>query len=362
MTQAAAITIVIPSLARGGAELVASRLANWLSRGGMAVRLVTFQRGDDEWPVNAEVQRSFINDWKTPPRGDLELDPERTAVAALRSLLATQTTHSIISFLTRMNLRVLQAAPAGVRVVVCERSYPPARNFPPQLACQIADMYPAAHALVVQTERCARNWADTFMPFHRTHVLPNPFFPRDIPPDPIPVEGPYILAVGRFVPEKDISCLLHAFATVHPNLPDHSLVLVGDGPLRQALEDEAHDLGIAQAVHFNGFCANPAALYRQADCFALPSRYEGFPNALLEALWHGAPCVAADCTAGPAEMLGDGRRGLLFPPGDCYALARCLLHVCTNDGLRRTLAERGTAHAAAFTEDSVFSQWTRLLA
>lgn len=135
-------------------------------------------------------------------------------------------------------------------------------------------------------------------------------------PQPMPR---FVCAVGSLSHQKGFDLLLSAFA----RLSDSSLhlVILGEGRLREELEEQSRALGISQRVHLPGFVRRPVDILAQADLFVLSSRWEGFPNVLLEALSTGVPIVAADCDGAPRSMLEDGRHGLLVKPENIIALA-----------------------------------------
>jgi glycosyltransferase involved in cell wall biosynthesis len=137
-------------------------------------------------------------------------------------------------------------------------------------------------------------------------------------------DKPVILGVGRLAAQKDFAMLLRAFAEAASGRDLH-LVILGKGPERAALEIEARDLGIAGRVYFSGFVPNPEAYLRRARVFALSSRNEGFPGALIEALEAGTAIVSTDCPFGPREVLDEGRWGQLVPVGDAHALAMAII-------------------------------------
>ena len=136
-------------------------------------------------------------------------------------------------------------------------------------------------------------------------------------PQPMPR---FVCAVGSLIHQKGFDLLLPAFA----RLSDTSLhlVILGEGPLRSELEKQIRVLGIEERVHLPGFVKDPVNIIAQADLFVLSSRWEGFPNVLLEALSTGVPIVAADCDGAPRSMLEDGRHGLLVEPENIAALAQ----------------------------------------
>lgn len=119
------------------------------------------------------------------------------------------------------------------------------------------------------------------------------------------------------------------------------LVLTGSGADEGRLRDLAGALGVAERVVFAGEHHNPYPLYAAADAFVLPSRREGFPNVLLEAMALGIPCVAADCETGPAEIIEDGVNGLLVPPEDPVALGIALKALFDDRALRERLGSAG---------------------
>jgi glycosyltransferase involved in cell wall biosynthesis len=136
------------------------------------------------------------------------------------------------------------------------------------------------------------------------------------------------VTAGRLVPQKDHETLLRALALHRERMPSRLLVL-GAGPMLERLQTLAGDIGVLDAVQFTGFQDNPLPLFRDADAFVLSSRTEGFGNVLVEAMGCGTPVIATDCPHGPAEILDDGRYGLLVPPGEPAALAAAMDRVTT---------------------------------
>jgi len=134
---------------------------------------------------------------------------------------------------------------------------------------------------------------------------------------------PYIIALGRLTEAKDYQTLLRAY--VYSELRrSHRLLIVGEGEQRVVLEGIVRDLDIADCVLFPGALDNPFRMLADASLLVLSSRWEGYPNVLLEALALNVPVVSTDCRHGPRELLGDGRYGRLVPVGDAVSLARAM--------------------------------------
>jgi glycosyltransferase involved in cell wall biosynthesis len=156
----------------------------------------------------------------------------------------------------------------------------------------------------------------------------------------IPAEAPVIGTVGRLTEVKRQDLLLRAFARVRQQLPAAHLLLVGDGPLRAGLHRLAGELGLEGRVHFAGYQAEPERYLALLSAFALTSRSEGMPLAVLEAWAAGVPVVASR-VGGLAELIEDGHTGLLFDRDDEAALAGALLQVLGQGRLAGELREAG---------------------
>jgi glycogen(starch) synthase len=166
---------------------------------------------------------------------------------------------------------------------------------------------------------------------------------------------PYILAIGRHVPQKGFDVLIDAYAAVlraKPDAPD--LVIAGDGPQRADLEKQVADLGLAERIEFPGRCDRPttASLFRGCDVFVLPSRHEPQGIVCLEAMAAGKPVVATR-VGGVPEVVRDGECGMLVDPDDSGALATSIGAVLSDDELRRRVG------AAAYDRADLFD-WSQI--
>jgi glycosyltransferase involved in cell wall biosynthesis len=203
------------------------------------------------------------------------------------------------------------------------------------------------------------------VPRQRVHAIPNPVAVDEIrnrasaPVDHpwlAPGEPPLLLAVGKLAPQKDYPTLLRAFARLRAARRAR-LVILGEGAQRGRLARLARRLGIASDVALPGFEPNPHAWMARASVFVLSSAWEGFSNALAEALACGCPVVSTECPSGPAEILDGGAFGPLCPVGDDRALAGAILRVLdappSPDALR--------ARAATFSVDAAADRYLEVL-
>jgi glycosyltransferase involved in cell wall biosynthesis len=285
------------------------------------------------------------------------------AVVPLASHIRATRPRAVLSALTHMNFATIAAvrlSGTGARVVVSERNQISAKAraakgwWQRSLYRAVPVAYRFADKVVAVSEGVA---ADLIrfghLPERKVGVIHNPVFEAGLDrlsgiecPHSWLAAGnpPVILAVGRLHHQKGFDVLLDAFAHVRAQM-DCRLVILGEGEARRRLEARINVLGLVRDVDMPGFSDNPFALMARAGCFVLSSRWEGFPNALVEAMACGAPVVAADCPSGPREILG----GIapLVPVGDARALAQAVLETLRNRPSTAPLRERARGFSIA---------------
>jgi glycosyltransferase involved in cell wall biosynthesis len=180
----------------------------------------------------------------------------------------------------------------------------------------------------------------------------------EAPTDTIPPGPPVVVATGRLAPQKGNDLLIRAHARVVQTHP-HRVFLLNDGPELAALRSLTTELAVQDSVVFAGAVPAPLPSVRRADLFCLPSRHEGLPLALLEAITLGTPVIASDSSPGVREVLDDGRVGELVPVDDVDALSAALArHLGDPTELRRRAA-LGPEHARSFDIETAAAGWAR---
>lgn len=353
---------VISSLSCGGAERVVSELASAFSDRNYSVGVLTLSEPEsDHYRLDDRVERIALNViWDSKSMWQrLYSNWHRSRM--IRAAIRRFRPDVVVSFIEQNNVRVL-AATLGlpVPVVVSERIDP--RRYPVGRAWNAARrlLYPLAARVVVQTNALI-DWAKTVTDARRVCAIPN--FVRALPPPPPDEarERGRVLAVGRLAEQKGFDLLLRAFASSGWAARGVRLTILGEGPERQSLEALANQLGIAQAVEMPGVVQYPEDRMARATIFVLPSRYEGFPNALLEAMAMGCPVIAADCDSGPREIIRHGVNGLLVPVEDVDALAVALHKLFDDPALRARLGAEAVKVRDRYSRDSIVEQWNKLI-
>jgi glycosyltransferase involved in cell wall biosynthesis len=325
------VLFLIPTLTGGGAEGVIVTLLRHLDRSKFKLALAVVDMHGAVFGSDVPADVEFI---------DLQCTRVRYALAKIVRLIWQRRPDVVFSTLGHLNLALAMLRPLlpnGVRYIARETSvvsenlngygHPRLsgwayRRFYARLdvvVCQSAGMrddlighfdFPVLKAVIihnpVDTERIRCLAAEVISTDHE-------------PPASHSYAAPHLVAAGRLSREKGFDLLVEALALCDGRRP--RLTLLGEGPLRPALEQLAHQRGVADRVRFVGFQKNPYPFVAKADAFILSSRYEGFPNVMLEALACGTPVIATPCPGGVAEIAGLAGGVLLASAVDAESLS-----------------------------------------
>ena len=325
------VAIFIPTLAIGGAEKIAVILANTFADRGHDVSLLV---GIADGPIRAEVG---------PRVSIVDLGQRRVSrcIIPLSRWLRQRRPAVLLSLMKHANIAAIAASHVSRsphRLVVSERTFTsvsvaserPLRRL--LLGVGIRWGYRYADAVVTVCADAASDLEETYgLSRSRLHVIHNPVDVEVIrrraegePGKWWPTDSrPTVLSVARLAPPKDYATLVDAFASLRRET-DARLVIIGDGILRPVVEERVRSLGLEGSVVMPGYAANPYSAMKRADCFVLSSRWEGFPNVLVEAAALGVPIVATDCRGGPREILEGIEGAHLVPVGDIQAMSAAI--------------------------------------
>lgn len=228
----------------------------------------------------------------------------------------------------------------------------------------IQTLYASADGIIAVSRGVKSDLTANFrIPPQNIAVIPNPVVvPAALPeqhnsaPHAWLEEGnpPVILGVGRLEAQKDFETLIEAFAQVRKRLPCR-LIILGEGSRRAALMKVAQALDVSDHVDLPGFVLDPFSFMRKAGVFVLSSRWEGFPNALIQALSCGCQVVSTDCPFGPAEILEEGKYGALVRVGEPQEMAERIAEILNG----HLLMNEGVDWHARYAEDSIVNQYLR---
>ena len=342
------LAAVITELDVGGAERAFTRVATGLVARGWEV---TAHPLSGRGPLADELEAGGVR--VEPLDAATRFDPR--ILFRLAGRLRRDRPDAVLSFLFHANLvarlavRLARSADNPLRPVVCSVRVAERRRRGYLLADRLTAR--SADRWVCVSRSVSRHMiANAGLPPDRVDVIRNgvdaDLFaaaePADLSGNGIPPDAPLVLFVGRLDRQKAPEVLREAFGRIAADFPAAHLVYAGDGPLAERLRGGPH----ADRLHLLGRRDDVPALLKRATLVALPSRWEGMPNVVLEAMAAGRPVVAT-AVDGTAEVVEDGRTGLLVPPDDVAALADGLSTLLRNGDLRRALATAAEAEVRA---------------
>ncbi len=336
------LAFLFGTMSRGGAERVIASLANTYCAQGDEVSIITMDNSPSGYPLDERVNHIRLNLAGKSKNKLQALVRNGKVLAALRKQVIAGGYDAVVTFQLRQAVLLQYAFPFGrkFKIITSERANPHERKLGKLEKLQFDRMLPKVDGFIFQTERVSKCYHPRLQKIGA--VIHNGVFP-EILPEKVPEfdsrRHTDIVAVGRLAKQKGYDVMLRAFAEFGKTYPKHRLHIYGEGPLQRELEQLARELGLEEKVMFHGSVPNVMHQAADAGMFLLASRFEGMPNALMEAMACGLPCVAADCDFGPGELIEHGENGLLVPVEDAAALADAMARLAAEEPLRRKLSE-----------------------
>lgn len=336
-------------------------LVSRLSQRKHDVSLITLDdASSDRHRVDSGVRRIALNVMRNSLGFWQKLTDNKVRLKAISETVQKEKPDVTLSFCDRTNISTLLATRrSGIPVVVSERSDPVKHrlNFLWQLARKRS--YPLASRIVALTDTAA----NYLQPMNRQPVVVIPSAvdqPESISDRDSAAKLRCIVGVGRLEYEKGFDRLIHAFDQATEGYPNWHLRIVGEGSMRGELEQMIRNLGIKKRVTLPGWVNPIWPEIGEATVFALPSRYEGFPSALLEAMAAGVPSVSVDCESGPRAIIKHQKNGLLVRNSE-DELAAGIRRLIVEPELRETIGQEGRKVSQDFSWEKMVDAYEAVL-
>ncbi|HMC00860.1 MAG TPA: glycosyltransferase family 4 protein [Flavobacteriaceae bacterium] len=352
------IVFIIPSLTAGGAERVVTILANNLV-GIYDVEIIQLYNNKPFYHLDGKVSLQYCK--KNYNSNSNWFKSIFNHIYMIRRVCSFTKDHDIvIGFTTTCNVYAIIASKfSQIPCIISERINPKYSvenwfwNFIRKRT------YPKSDKVIVQTND-VKTYYNRFIKENKLKVIPNPIDPELLKQVDINYKKEnIILTIGRFSKQKNHKLLIKAFSNIpHDNW---KLLIIGDGQEKQAYKDLICKLQQEKSILILNKTNEIHKEYNRAKIFALTSDYEGFPNALIEAMSFGVPCISSNCPTGPSDIIEHNKNGLLFPVNDQKGLEKSLIELMNDEELRKVLSENAKNSTARLNVNRIANQWKTII-
>lgn len=354
--------LIISLEGSGGAERALSSLSGFFARKGHEVTVFSLQGHGSFYDFDKEVNIVFLNLPQLPPSASLSRF--RAAVShalSVRKAVKELSPDCVVGMSHVMSsYAVFSTVLTKIKSVGTERSNPYMLNATPFMTLLRRATSLLCGGYIFQTEGARGFFPKSVR--RKSAVIQNAVFNQSVYElSPPTVREKTITAAGRLVECKGFDTLIKAFAEIHKSFPDYKLVIYGDGEERERLESAAAENGLRDFVCLPGAVRDVMSRVCRSSVFVLSSRYEGMPNALIEAMACGVPCVSTRCKMGPEELIVDGENGLLAPVDDVAAISSAVVKLLTDKNLSDKISRSSLSLKKRLSTEEIGAQWIEYL-
>lgn len=356
MREEKTIAFVIHSLSSGGAERVVTTLSNELVTSYRVVIITLIDLPPFYTLDNRVLVVPCVQKLKPSTSIFSALISNFKLIGRIRFLLLKHRVDICIGFMTTANvLATIAAKLVRIPIIISERNNPYLEDkIIPRLWKILRRIsYPHANYVVVQTTIIA-SYYESFIKSKKLRIIANPINPEFTIQNDIQRLN-VVLNVGRLEEQKRQELLIKAFAAI--NHRNWELHIIGEGEKKVYLNKLIKKLKMQGSVLLLGQRQDIDKYYLQSKIFVLSSEYEGFPNALMEAMHFGLACISTNCPSGPSDLITDSVNGFLIPVNNQEELEKRLSQLIENQEFRITLGKEAQKTTQAFNVNTIAGQW-----
>ena len=354
------ISFIIGALTPGGAERVISTLSNQLIE-QYEVIIITFTKSKPFYELDNRIKVIYCEETIDTPNSFIDsLKLNYKLTKSVSKIIKQEKIDLAIGFITSANIIAIIASKLNkIPSIISERNNPMVVKVSRFWSTLRLLFYPVANKIVLQTNGVKKFYSGKIKN-HKMVVIPNPISSKlELAKNENVVKEKIILTVGRLESHKCQSLILKAFNNIETK--DWKLVIVGVGPREKELKDYVKENKLSDKVEFKGKVKEIDKLYNKTGIFVFASRYEGYPNVIIEAMSFGIPTISSDCDFGPTDIIKNDENGFLFPVDNQNELEKKLSLLINNEDIREKFTENSKLNTKKFQSNVVTSQWNETI-
>ncbi len=353
------IMFVIPKMTGGGAERVVANLCNYWCEDN-DVRIVAIASRESFYKLNRKVElcgrELIINRKNFLTTLECYLKNYSKSVRFIKKNIEEFNPDCVISFLVEADLLTYRAVRKNKDVikVFSERNDPTKRGIVKRLL--LKTVYKNADLFVCQGRKVYDYYS--YIQNNKKIIIPNPLDEKVLPSPTFDELNHNIVSIGRLFEQKNFRLLINSFTISVKEIPeDSNLIIYGNGPMRKDLQELINKNGMEKRIELRGACKNVLNEAKNAALFVLSSNYEGFPNALVEAMAVGLPVISTDFYTGIAKELVKEQNGIITPVNNASEMSEALIKIMGDKALRKKMRKNNILVRGEFNIDKIGDLW-----
>lgn len=346
------VMLCINQLSKGGAERVVTNLANYLSN-NHKVTIVSVRDQGIAYDINKNVKIYFLDNKKA--KNPIKKILNR--VNKLNTIIKKEKVEAILSFLPMASfLSLFLKKRRKTKVIVSVRNDPKVEYKKIQDFIAMKILYPLADGFVFQTEDARKYFNKKIQ--NKSAIILNSLNPDFIMDSYKGKREKTIVSVGRLSSQKNHLLLIKAFEKINNDFPEHKLIIYGEGEKREELESYIKEKNLTNFISLPGIENDIKNKIYKSNLFVLSSNYEGLPNALIEALALGIPCISTNCPCGgPKSLIKDDYNGLLTEVGNVDMMAHKIKYILKNEDFAKKIGINASKIKDKLNPNIINKEW-----
>lgn len=342
---------MIPSLNTGGAERTAVSLANWLAENtNDEIYLINLGKNDNNYDINSNVKIY------SKKKCTNILDRIKEYIKVISFLNSVKFDIIFEMLFTPLKYAIFHKIFNRKLVIIGSERANPQRysTLFKKVRCKVAPVF--CNGYIFQTNK-VKNMFSKYIQ-KKSVVIPNAISNPDVYNLKKNIKKKKIItSVGRLTYQKGFDTLIRAYIEVYKSHHEYDLIIYGDGPMREELMKLICDNGMEHHIFLPGNCKKLVETIAKSTLFVMCSRFEGMPNALMEAMAIGLPCISTDCIAGPSELIDNKKNGLLVEIDNIEEIKNAILYLIENDTIRGMIANNALDIKKTNAADIIYKKY-----